>query len=176
MERYFKLFIVALLTTTSFALTSCGNDEPNGPDDGGNTIVINDVKYKISDYMTLSGSWSSTTDSGSFGFFIDIVEGNSIMPWPYDFEFESANAPKVGDDISKKNLKLSLISDYYTGLVDIEADYVSGSAVVKAINTSKGTMTIQFSNLKMEGSGLGSSTEEDVRYTFDGTVTVDFNM
>ena len=47
MERYFKLFIVALLTTTSFALTSCGNDEPNGPDDGGNTIVINGVKYKI---------------------------------------------------------------------------------------------------------------------------------
>lgn len=37
MERYFKFFIVALLTTTSFALTSCGNDEPNGPDDGGNT-------------------------------------------------------------------------------------------------------------------------------------------
>ena len=125
--------------------------------------------------MTPIGSWSSTTDSGSFGFFIDIVEGNSIMPWPYEFEFDSANAPKVGDDMSKKNLKLSLISDYYTGLINIEADYVSGSAVVKAINTSKETMTIQFSNLKMEGSGFGSSTE-DVRYTFDGTVTVDFNM
>lgn len=175
MERYFKFLIVALLTTMSFALTSCGNDEPNGPDDGGNTIVINGVKYKINDYMTPIGSWSSTTDSGSFGFFIDIVEGNSIMPWPYEFEFDSANAPKVGDDMSKKNLKLSLISDYYTGLINIEADYVSGSAVVKAINTSKETMTIQFSNLKMEGSGFGSSTE-DVRYTFDGTVTVDFNM
>ena len=37
MERYFKFLIVALLTTTSFALTSCCNDEPNGPDDGGNT-------------------------------------------------------------------------------------------------------------------------------------------
>lgn len=176
MTKYFKLLMVALFATLSFTLTSCGDDDE--PSMGSNgTITINAIKYDISTYMTIDGEWDSYSEEGSFGFFIDIKEGNTIAPWPYYFDFESEYAPKEGDDLSKKDLTLSLLSDYYTELTMIDADYVSGSAIVKKIDKSKETITVQFSNLKMEGYGYGDGmNKEKASYVFDGTVTMDFSF
>ena len=178
MAKYLKLFMVALFTTMSFALTSCGDDEDDDVSFGNRgTISINNVKYDIDKYMTYDGKWDSYSEEGSFGFFIDIKEGKTITPWPYTFDFESENVPKVGDDLSKMDLTMSLLSDYYTELTLIETEYVSGSAVIKNINKTDETITIQFSNLKMKGYGYRDGyNKEAVNYLLDGTIIADFRI
>ena len=73
---------------------------------------------------------------------------------------------KSGDDFSKKSLELMAQDESdacYTTLT-----YKSGSAKVVSIDKSKDDMTIKFDNLKMAGG--------EYSYTFNGTVTVDFNF
>lgn len=70
MERYFKLFIVALFATMSFALTGCGDDDdepndpndPNDPNNGDNTSSEIAFNLNGKDYYWVGDLW----DMGSY--------------------------------------------------------------------------------------------------------------
>lgn len=178
MAKYIKLLMVALFATMTFALTSCGDDDDEPSVGSNGTISINGTKYNVDKYMAFVGEWDSDSEEGKFSVVIDYKEGKDIIPWPYDFNFKSKIAPKVGDDLSEKELTMFTTGDYYTGLNIIETKATSGAAIVKNIDEENNTMTIQFSNLKMEGYGYEDDfvNTKSVSYIFDGTVTVDFDI
>ena len=91
--------------------------------------------------------------------------GNVKDGWCYQFFYTDTTEPKVGDDFSKKSLKLWALdeSEAVSPLT-----YKSGSAKVVSIDKSNDEMTIKFDNLEM-ASGKYS-------YTFNGTATVAFDF
>ena len=53
MKKYLSLLFVALFATMSFALTSCGDDEPNDPNNDTATFDYNGKKLYARDSGTL---------------------------------------------------------------------------------------------------------------------------
>ena len=51
MKKYLYFLFVALFATMSFALTSCGDDEPNDPTTGKMELTIDGKKYVFSHTM-----------------------------------------------------------------------------------------------------------------------------
>lgn len=162
MTRYFKLLMVALFATMSFALTGCGDDddEPDVPTTGSG-LTINGVKYKANPIMDWDGSWAE----GTFTVSVLDKENNACG---YMFEFTPSGATvKEGDDFAKMNLSMTVMDVSDASMSTL--DYKSGSVVAKSFG--KNTMTVEFSNLRMEGETIMGGTAS---YTFNGTATVNF--
>lgn len=184
MKKYFYLIFVALFATMSFTLVSCGDDDaPNAPTTDS-AVTINGVKYNVYTLMSYDGYWSSNGES-NFSFFAYLPGEESITPYSYNFVFTSSQKPKVGDDLAQRGLMLDPILSHFqddatmwdpSNCEFVKFSRTAGSAVVTAIED--GTMTIQFSNLKMEGHGQDpiSYTSKSFAITIDGKVTVDFTI
>lgn len=162
MKKYLNFLFVALFTTISFSLTSCGDDddEPDVPTTG-NGLTINGVKYKANPIMDWDGSWAE----GTFTVSVLDKENNACG---YMFEFTPSGATvKEGDDFAKMNLSMTVMDVSDASMSTL--DYNSGSVVAKSFG--KNTMTVEFSNLKMEGETIMGG---NASYTFNGTATVNF--
>lgn len=162
MKKYLNFLFVALFTTISFSLTSCGDDDDE-PDDPttGNGLTINGVKYKANPIMDWDGSWAE----GTFTVSVLDKENNACG---YMFEFTPSGATvKEGDNFANMSLTMTVMDVSDASMSTL--DYESGSVVAKSFG--KNTMTVEFSNLKMEGRTiLGGNAS----YTFNGTATVKF--
>ena len=170
--------MVAFITTLSFSLTSCGDDDDDEPSASGQQIEINGVKYNLSSYFQMYGFWTDMAElygdeykSESFvslPIFVDI--GNAIDN--YFFMWKSVKEPQVGDDLTKKtDFTLTPYLDD-TSVKEVDYNYSSGSAKIVSTNKSKNEseqeITIQFVNLKMVHGGNS--------FTFNGTVTLPFTF
>lgn len=166
MKKYLYFLFVALFATMSFALTSCGDDddEPNDPTTKS-SLTINGVKYKANPVMSWDGSWNENGDNA--GTFTVSVLDNDNNACGYMFDFISSTQPKVGDDFATMDLTMTVMDVSDASMPTL--DYKSGSAKVKSFG--KNTMTVEFSNLKMEGSTYMGG---EATYTFNGTATVNF--
>ena len=166
MKKYLYFLFVALFATMSFALTSCGDDddEPNDPTTKS-SLTINGVKYKANPVMSWDGSWNENGDNA--GTFTVSVLDNDNNACGYMFDFISSTQPKVGDDFATIDLTMTVMDVSDASMSTL--DYKSGSAKVKSFG--KNTMTVEFSNLKMEGSTYMGG---EATYTFNGTATVNF--
>lgn len=133
MERYFKLFIVALLTTTSFALTSCGNDEPNGPDNDSAAFIYNGEKLyvrdsgtfdniKIDNMMQMGFALYKTSDPYSGGD-LDLYPMASVTLEIKPFDVTSTS----------KGTKLEVITSRYTWIEDYSKGFSIGSSSVEGV-------------------------------------------
>lgn len=169
--------MVAIFATMSLAFTGCSSDDDE-PSTGGN-ITINGVNYQLSDVMVMDGGWSNGT--GEFGFWV--VKSGDSTPHGFWFEFSSNKKPKVGDNLADMDLLLDPSTSGFDDAVGIwdndnfesvEFTKESGTAVVKSISSDQ--MTVQFSNLKMTGSGVDMVTYEprSFSFTINGTATVEF--
>ena len=166
MKKYLYFLFVALFATMSFALTSCGDDddEPNDPTTKS-SLTINGVKYKANPVMSWDGSWNE--NGVNAGTFTVSVLDNDNNACGYMFDFISSTQPKVGDDFATMDLTMTVMDVSDASMSTL--DYKSGSAKVKSFG--KNTMTVEFSNLKMEGSTYMGG---EATYTFNGTATVNF--
>lgn len=162
LKKYLYLVMVALFAALPFALTSCGDDDDEGSS-SSNYIQINGQSYEIDPYITMEGYFD--TDDGEGTFTVSVFEqvGSTKDCIYYMFTYTDTKQPAVGDDFSKKSLKLESLDTPIKYL-----SYKSGTAKVVAIDKKKGTITIKFDNLKM--------ADSDEAYTFNGTAAVDFNF
>lgn len=166
MKKYLYFLFVALFATMSFALTSCGDDddEPNDPTNESG-LTINGVKYKANPVMSWDGAWNEEGDNaGTFTVSVLDKDNNACG---YMFDFVSSSQPKVGDNFATMSLTMTVMDVSDASMSTL--DYKSGSVVVKSFG--KSTMTVEFSNLKMEGRTIMGGSAS---YTFNGTATVHF--
>lgn len=162
MKKYLYLLFVALFATMSFALTSCGddNDEPQDPTTG-NGLTINGVNYKANPVMSWDGSWEDGT------FTVSVLDNdNNACGYTFDFTPSEATV-KEGDNFATMNLTMTVMDVSDASMSTL--DYKSGS--VEAKSFGKNTMTVEFSNLKMEGETIMGG---NASYTFNGKATVNF--
>ena len=176
MNRLFNCLLAVFFIALSVCFTSCSDNDDPAPDFSSDKLTVNGVQYDVYNVKNVGGGWDASTGRGVFVVYVDIVNPDkTILTRLYGFEFYSQARPKAGDNLAKAALKL-LIAEWddhtiWTG----EADCMGGKAIIKSIDSD--TMTVQFSNLKMEGDGLapdGGINYEHAVYTFDGTVTVPF--
>lgn len=161
MNKYLYLLLVTLLTSVSFALVSCGDDDE--PTFSNGTIEINGVSYKLtstSDLLSISG-WHGTNKSGNL--YLQTVDENDTF---YEFWYESNTEPVVGDDFATMSLKMS-----FDEISNPKYKYVSGSAIITNSTTEDEDkyIVIKFDKLNMsDGSDSfvfnGSAKLKFVRY------------
>lgn len=163
MNKYLKFLFVALFATISFSFSSCGDDDDDEPKLPSATITINGVEKEISLFVGMMGEWDSDNDDGHFT--VSIYEDPDVSY--YTFFYENTTFPKVGDNFAKMNLQLMVMDDSDLSMLT-RLNYVSGSAVVKSLNKNDGSITIQFSNLKMQ--------KNDYTYVFNGVAPVPFDF
>ncbi len=161
MKKYIYFFSITLLTTLSFTLMSCGDDDENN-ETNGNTIEINGVMRTVSTIAGLEGSWSN--GSGEFTLTVDNVKNGTNDLEYYMFSFQNAADLKKGDDVSKMQLTLSPPEASYWE----NYSYQSGKATVMNTNKEKSEITIKFEQLEMVYKG-------DI-YKFNGTITLMYDF
>lgn len=161
MNKYIKFMAFAMMAVFSLAFVSCEDDD-DAPSMGDGKIEVNGKQYSLSP-ITNEGSWDSYDNTGDFT--VAVMNADDVDY--YEFEFESSEEPKVGDDFA--NMNLTLMPLVAAPDVDIEEySYSGGSAKITSTNESEDEMTVKFSNLKMK---CGSNT-----FTFNGTATLMFDF
>lgn len=161
LKKYFYMVMVALFAALPFALTSCGDDDDDEGSSSAKYIQINGKSYEIDPYITMEGYLDENENEGTFTVSVFEQVGSTKDCIYYTFYYTDTKRPAVGDDFSKKSLKLESVEDLST------LSYKSGSAKVVSVDKEKGIINIKFDNLKMENS--------EYSYTFKGTAPVDFN-
>lgn len=150
MKKYLSLLFVALFATMSVALTSCGDDEPDG---GKASLTINGQGYKE---HSATGASSTVTDYGTpLGISIkaELYPANSDET---DF-FPHANISLEAEpETLVKGMTLSLTDGYVEIVTDIMAgdryDEITGGSII--VSEVKGTtVTLKFDNLKLADDG-----------------------
>ncbi len=161
MSKFIQKFFAVLILAGSFAFASCSDDDDVPAMENGK-VEINGKQYPLS-AITREGSWSDYDKIGSFT--LAVINGNDVDY--YEFEFESNEEPKAGDDFA--NMNLTLMPLVAAPDVDIEEySYSGGSAKITSTNESEDEMTVKFSSLKMN---CGGNT-----FTFNGTTTLMFDF
>lgn len=169
MKKYFYPLMVALMAIVSCTFVSCSDDDnsPTGNDAGPSVIEINGTKRNISMLASLKGVWNAASESGEFTIPVDVEKEGSVVVDYYSFRFESETSLKVGDDVAKMNLGLTLLlantddPAWGSGYA-----YTSGKAVVTETNPDENRLTLRFENLRMSREGR--------TYSLNGTVTLPF--
>lgn len=182
MKKTFFLSVLALfMGFFSLSLISCGGDDeddlsnvPNNSDWSGGDIEINGVKYKTTLAVVFEGSINPIGfgERGMFSVTVLNKVGNTTDCWYEVFTFSQSRMPKEGDDFADMSLALTPFDELngIKSIIDLNEafEYVSGSAQVVKMDKGHDKMTVRFDKLKMSNG--------DFNYTFNGTVTVDFNF
>ena len=191
MKKYLSLGILLSI----FVLASCDKNNDAGESGFGansGSIIINGKKYSLfpSEYGEFVGSWNDDPTHPNRGQIYIYWLGNEGAggykdAWLEMFYFQTPYTPKVGDDLAKMSLKHlpannlypepsvpsynSKIWPTYDDWYDftVYSHYVSGSLTVVSIG--EGYLTVNFSNLVTENC-VGN------QYSFDGTITIAFDM
>ena len=135
MERYFKFLIVALLTTTSFALTSCGNDddEPDAPNNDTATFAYNGEKLYVRDSGTLDNIKIDNMMQMGFALYktSDPYSGGDLDLYP----MASVTLEIKPFDVTStsKGTKLEVITSRYTWIEDYSKGFSIGSSSVEDV-------------------------------------------
>lgn len=164
MKKYLSLLLVALFTTFSFTLTSCGDDddEPDGGK-GKATLTINGQNYKE---HTTTGASSTITDYGTrLGIKIDAelypAKSDELDLFPManiSLETESVTLTK-GTTLSINDGYVEMMTDVMEG--EKYDEIKSGKVTVSDIAGS--TVTLKFDNLKL-------ANDDNKTVTINGTL------
>lgn len=155
MKKYYTLFLGVLLAALPFALTSCGDDEPDDPNKAKSTFTVNGKPY-YDMYQSVHGEPEATLYN-----YIEGLETAQI-----NFEFSASNNQddldswnptgvyvmiytKSFDSSTIAGKELELTDDIKVSIADgpYLKEYVSGSISVVSIKDDRAT--IKFNNLKV---------------------------
>ena len=135
MERYIKLLFVALFATTSFALTSCGNDddEPDAPNNDTATFAYNGEKLYVRDSGTLDNIKIDNMMQMGFALYktSDPYSGGDLDLYP----MASVTLEIKPFDVTStsKGTKLEVITSRYTWIEDYSKGFSIGSSSVEDV-------------------------------------------
>jgi hypothetical protein len=147
MKKYLYFLFVALFATMSFALTSCGDDEPNDPTTGKMELTIDGQKYVFSHTMPN-------------------VNGDTYSCLVYNDDNELLFGICGWDEVVKGS---ALTEENFTLTWDADEAIIgmpTSSTAVKVTAKDSKNVTISFNNAKFEDMRGYES------FTVNGTITL----